>query len=219
MEETNTQIQTVDSRTEAVDTQGATQKLQAMIEFVKANLKEGNDYMSINGGKPTLLKSGAEKTNILMGYFVEYEKSNEIMRPEWYFIEIKAILRNKQGQKIAECLASCNSEEPNQIRTREKSGMTIYGQFNTILKMAEKRAYVGATLNANALSQFYTQDMEDEAEEKAEKVVIRGKEIKTVATCISCGTDVSEKVASYSKQNFQGKVLCFECQKQVKSVL
>ena len=93
MEQTNTQIQTVDSNTEIVNTQGASSKLAAMMVFVKDNLKKGNDYMSINGGKPTLLKSGAEKMNILMGYSAEYEKVKDMMNPdkETYYVEIKCI--------------------------------------------------------------------------------------------------------------------------------
>lgn len=37
----------------------------------------------------------------------------------------------------------------------------IYDQVNTILKMAEKRAHVAATINATSASEFFTQDMED----------------------------------------------------------
>jgi hypothetical protein len=212
--EENKQIQTVDSNTEIVDVKGASNKLAAMMEFLKANLIKGTDYMSIGGGKPTLLKSGAEKMNVLFGIYAEYETTEKIMtvEPPFYYVQIKAILRNKQGQKVGEGLASCNSDEANQIKTREKTGVSIYSQLNTILKMAEKRAYVGATLNANALSQFYTQDLEDNEDvievEKKESV----KDSSGASYhCIKCGVAVTEKVAKFSTNKY-GMILCMKDQ-------
>ena len=204
MENTNTQIQTVDSTTEIIDTKGASSKLAAMMEFVKANLVKGNDYMSIMGGKPTLLKSGAEKMNILMGYYAEYDKVKDMMNPdkETYYVEIKCILRNRQGLKIAEGIGSCNNQE------KARKNIPFYDSLNTVLKMAEKRAYVGATLNANALSQFYTQDLEDEEAELPKKDKF-GAEYQ----CSSCAIVLPEVVAKYSVDNY-GKMLCRDCQKK-----
>lgn len=190
----NTQIQPVDQTTEIVDTKGANSKLASMMAFVKQTLKKGNDYMSIGGGKPTLLKSGAEKMNILMGYSAEYEKQDSVMNAndQYYYVEIKCILRNKQGQKVAEGIGSCNNKE------RAKQNVAFYDSLNTVLKMAEKRAYVAATLNANALSQFYTQDLEDNQETE---------EIKLDYKCEECKEVIEEKVASFSANRY-GKMLC-----------
>ena len=214
--EENKQIQTVDSTTEIVDVKGASNKLAALMEFVKENLKKGNDYMSIQGGKPSLMKSGAEKMNILVGYSAEYEKISQVMNPtdNYYYVEVKCTLRNKQGQKVAECLASCNNQE------KARKNIAFADALNTVLKMAEKRAYVGATLNANALSQFYTQDLEDEQAEEHPEVVYGKKDITKDSfgaeyLCSACGTPISEKVAKFSVDKF-GKMLCFNHQKDEK---
>ena len=201
--EENKQIQTVDSTTEAVDISGASSKLKAMVQFIKQNLKKGTDYMSIQGGKPTLLKSGAEKMNILMGYSAEYVKIKEVMNPadKFYYVEVKCTLRSmKSGVIVAEGLASCNNQE------KAKINIDFADSLNTVLKIAEKRAYVGATLNANALSQFYTQDLEDNVDAKKDS---KG----AILTCVSCGREVSQKVAEYSAQK-HGSILCMECQKK-----
>ena len=42
-----------------------------------------------------------------------------------------------------------------------KPNAEIFDQVNTLLKMAEKRAHVGATINATSASEFVTQDLED----------------------------------------------------------
>lgn len=52
--------------------------------------------------------------------------------------------------------------------TEQKAGLTpnpdIFDQINTIQKMAQKRAFVGAVLIACNASEFFTQDMDDFAE-------------------------------------------------------
>jgi hypothetical protein len=200
----NKEIQTVDTRTEVLDVDGTNAKLASMMAFVKQNLKKDKDFMSIQGDKPTLLKSGAEKMNILMGYCPHYEKTKEVMNPDdkFYYVEIKCSLKNKQGNIVAECLGSCNNQE------RNRKNIAFADALNTVLKIAEKRAYVGATLNANALSQFYTQDLEDCAEEHTGV-----NTAKQVFTCSVCAGPVTENVAKYSREK-RGKVLCMECQKK-----
>lgn len=204
--ESDKQIQTVDPTTEIIDTKGASSKLAAMFAFMKANLKKGNDYMSIAGGKPTLLKSGAEKMNILMGYSAEYEKIRDIMNRDdkTYYVEVKCVLSDRNGRKIAEGIGSCNNQEKN------RKNMDFYDSLNTVLKMAQKRAYVGATLNANALSQFYTQDLEDTVEDQ------KRDERGAILNCTNCGVEISQKVAEWSKEHFNGTILCVKCQKIVK---
>lgn len=102
----------------------------------------------------------------------------------------KCILKHG-GEIVAEAEGSCNSRESKyawrkaypdtmteqersvakaiQRRTRSGSVYTeyrvpnedIYSQVNTIQKMAQKRAFVGAVLIACNASAFFTQDMED----------------------------------------------------------
>jgi hypothetical protein len=80
----------------------------------------------------------------------------------------------------------------------------IYDQVNTIDKMAFKRAYVAAVLNATNASEFFTQDMEDfmsialpdedenvvegvVTEITAAPVVVEDKKPKTAKECLSDG--------------------------------
>lgn len=45
--------------------------------------------------------------------------------------------------------------------TGKKPNPDIFDQVNTLVKMAQKRAHVAATINATSASEFFTQDMED----------------------------------------------------------
>lgn len=157
---------------------------------VQNALKKGHDYDTIPGTqKPTLLKPGAEKLLMLLGLTSEYEiveKVEDYDRGVFAYT-IRCIL-SKGNHKIAEGLGSCNSKEdkyrwrwvkeedlPVDIdKDTLKSRTTRYGtvqyriengeicsQANIILKMAKKRAQVDATLTVAALSEVFTQDIED----------------------------------------------------------
>lgn len=63
---------------EKVDTQMVTETIQKISQFqaiINSSLKPNQDYGVIpgTGSKPTLLKPGAEKINMLLGVSPEYE--------------------------------------------------------------------------------------------------------------------------------------------------
>lgn len=165
-------------------------KIRALQGVVQQTLQKGKDYGEIAAGtKPTLLKPGAEKIQMLFGIQNEYEiaeKVEDYDKPLFAYT-IKCILL-KGGQKITEGVGSCNSREDKYrwrwvkeeeipfgvdkltIKNRvDNYGRTKYrienedvcSQANTILKMAKKRAYVDATLTIASLSEIFTQDLED----------------------------------------------------------
>lgn len=155
-------------------------------QYLKQVLQEGRDYGEIPGvDKPSLLKPGAERINNGFGVIpvhtiVEQEidhdrevpwlKRKKVWRDgqwtgEWseergtsyglyrYVVRCELVHR-ESGVVVAQCLASCSSMESKYIdRPRDSE--------NTVLKMAEKRAFVGATLLAYGLSDEFTQDVEE----------------------------------------------------------
>jgi uncharacterized protein (DUF3820 family) len=165
-------------------------KISEFQALVQATLKPGHDYDTIPGtNKPTLLKPGAEKIGMLMGVNPEYDflKCEEDYKAEFFSYNIKCTLF-RNGQPVAQGVGNCNSKEkkyrylnmseadlPAGIdkstleTTTDKYGRLKYKMdnpdicslVNTILKMAKKRAYVDATLQLAALSEIFTQDVED----------------------------------------------------------
>jgi hypothetical protein len=195
-------------------------RLEQMRQFVAEQMIKGIDYAPIPGcgDKPTLLKPGAEKLNAIMGFYPEFMKLNEIFDQEnkLLVIEYKCVLKSKKtGIKQAEGIGVCNSKEKKYIN------QDFFSIWNTINKMAQKRAYVGATLMATALSQNFTQDVEDYVEGKEEPQTVYGRKDTTkdsfgaTYTCMTCAKEITEKVAKYSADKF-GKMLCFEHQKDEK---
>lgn len=161
------------------DLTALTEQRRMLREFVAKQLTKEVDYGVIPGTpKPSLYKPGAEKLNRLFGLgarFLLVEK--EVDRRENYaaYTYKCEIYHLKTGNVIAECEALCNSQEKkykernvwkyvnpgDKKKTQVLEPTPISDIQNTLMKMAQKRAMVGATILACGASDFFTQDLED----------------------------------------------------------
>lgn len=152
------------------------QMIGYMEQFVQNLLKPGVDYGLIPGTKkPTLYKAGAEKLCFAFSLSPHYEiLSEEHDRAyEWEYTtkvngekvskkakgyhryQVKCTLIHRSTDVIwATCIGECESTE----RGRETA------PSNTIVKLAEKRSYDGATLHATFTSDRFTADMDTYAQ-------------------------------------------------------
>jgi hypothetical protein len=155
------------------------EKRDVLREFVKSQLKEGidNDFAKIPGtNKKTLLKPGAEKLMQLFGLGSSLTRTlYEIDRNgNFAMIAYKCeVFHLRTGAKICECEGMANSQEkkyategkwekgPNGKDVKNQVEKPVYDVINTLMKMAQKRALVGAVIQATAAGDFFTQDMED----------------------------------------------------------
>jgi hypothetical protein len=166
---------------------------------IQNKLQSGRDYGTIPGtNKPTLFKSGAEKINMIFGIYQDYEFIKNVSDFEHGFFnyEIRCTLY-RNGRPVSQGVGSCNSREKkyryaiknksqlaecgiapeNAISFTDRNGYTKYrvedpdiaDKANTILKMAKKRALLDATLQLASLSEIFTQDMEDYADQIAQE--------------------------------------------------
>lgn len=154
----------------------ATQRIQALNEFVRSSMVKGVDYGLINGfSKPTLLKPGAEKLCDAFGFSKTVDVVNRIEQWETgiFSYEVKVTLANKETGVIeAEGIGSCNCKE---AAYRYSDSFTI---VNTLLKMAKKRALVDAVLSATRASGLFTQDIEDFPKENIKGGDVRATDIQ-----------------------------------------
>lgn len=146
-------------------------------------LEEDVDYGVIpgTGDKPTLLKPGAERlcqaydlapTYEIVDADVDHDRAIDWVkrRRRWgggayeqqgsstgiyrYVVRCRLVPRSAPSYIVAEGIGSASTLESRYIdRPRDSE--------NTVLKMAQKRALVAATLNALGLSSRFTQDIED----------------------------------------------------------
>lgn len=151
--------------------------LEAARDLVANTLEDGRDYGTIPGTKrPTLYKAGAEHVTGAYGCYprfriVESEVDHDRVVP-WtktyksgppkigssmglyrYVVECEIVSRTT-GDVVGSFYGSASTMESKYVdRPRDSE--------NTILKMAEKRALVGAVLVTFGLSDQFTQDLED----------------------------------------------------------
>lgn len=132
---------------------------ESLNHFIKTQLKKDIDYGVIPGTpKPTLLQPGAQKLANIFQLGSRIVASDTIVDHEQKFILCKytvELFHLPTGKAIAQCEGSTNSRE------RKYQRQDMYSVINTLQKMAQKRAFVGAVVLATNASDFFTQDLED----------------------------------------------------------
>jgi hypothetical protein len=129
--------------------------------LVREHMREKVDFGTIPGTpKPSLYKAGAERLARFFGLGAVVEQTRSVENWDDGFV----LYQYKVGVgpitqdgvvPIAWCEASANSKEKKYVNK------PVYDVANTLMKMAEKRAYVGAVLMATNTSDFFSQDLED----------------------------------------------------------
>lgn len=159
------------------DMRGQVQLIQRIMQGV---MQEGEHYGVIPGtkGKPTLLKAGAEKLSMTFRLVPEYriERSDYDGGHREYVVTCR-LTHAPTGTFQGEGVGSCSTMEKkyryrNEWANGKKTQIEnpdIADNYNTVLKMAKKRAHVDAILTSVAASDFFTQDLEDMPREEAPK--------------------------------------------------
>lgn len=158
----------------------AIEQRKLLSQFVQSQLRKGVDYGVIPGtSKDTLYKPGAEKFAKLFNLTKKIELTDkEVNRHENFamFTYRATIFHGPSGKEIAQLEASCNSQEKKYQERRKYTGKgkefvmeetPICDVLNTLQKMAQKRAFVGAVIEACGASDFYTQDIDDPEDAQA----------------------------------------------------
>lgn len=164
---------------------------EALRANMRAVLREGDDYGVIPGTsstKPTLLKSGSEKLLQWFGFGHEMQRT-EIERDadgNKVGVTYRCVVTKSLPAGLVVTTASCEGyagydedrfftsalaaeqrERANAQRYQRAPNPTKMVEhrapWNTVIKMAQKRALVGAALQACGASSLFTQDMEDQA--------------------------------------------------------
>lgn len=128
-------------------------------QYISQHMKSGSDYGTIKIGgrdsKPSLFKPGSEKFLSLFKLTARFEKDSETWEmagSEKGVFAYKCLLYAQNGSVVGEGRGIS--------KLSEKAGWTI----NNAVKIAEKRAQIDAVLRTGALSDFFTQDLEDMAQ-------------------------------------------------------
>jgi hypothetical protein len=229
------------------------QQRSLLSEFVKSQLIEADfsdkysasygegDFGIIPGTKKRcLFKPGAEKILRLFGLGARFKLSDKEIDKcanfalYTYQCEIYLI---RTGQVISSCEATANSQEikykektewktnAKGIKESTKVETPIFDILNTLQKMAQKRALVGATLLATGASEYFTQDMlepEDIKPEEPKDVTPKAEtqereempqESQPIVAPICCGRKMM--ISKYADESGNKPLYCVLCKKKV----
>jgi hypothetical protein len=143
--------------------------------LVKSSLQAGMDYGVIpgTGKKPTLLQPGAEKIALMLGITLRHDVTTSQLQGGHREVTVvaHAILR-KTGEEVGDGIGICSTMEskyryrndwehkvngkPGKVENRDVADV-----WNTVAKMAEKRADIDCVKRVASASEFFTQDLED----------------------------------------------------------
>ena len=146
----------------------AVRQRELLEKYIKERLKPEKHYYTVGddpGRKPSLTKEGAELIclpHALKGhYHWLFGPENPPLDDTPYQITVKCELE-VNGKFAGDGIGSASSHittKSGEHKPRQKDpGL----RHNATVKMACKSAYIAATLNATAASEFYTQDLEDD---------------------------------------------------------
>ena len=153
---------------DATDVARVGEHLRLIRDFVKKDLKSGinGDYAIIPDTKKySLLKPGAEKLMRLYGLGVRLQCIlRDLDKYENFamFIYQAEVYHIKTGAVVAQCEGTANNLES------KYESQKAFNILNTLMKMAQKRAVVGAVILAVGASDYFTQD-EDEIQTQQPK--------------------------------------------------
>lgn len=148
------------------------QQVNELQYLMQTALKPGEHYGNIPGtrGKPTLLQPGAEKICLMFKLVPRYQIKKTEMAGGHREVEVTCTLYQRGSDVVeGEGMGSCSTlESKYRYRNQWENGSKrrvenpdIADVYNTVLKMAKKRAFVDAVKSTTAASDIFTQDVED----------------------------------------------------------
>lgn len=134
-------------------------------------LQQGTHYDTIKGcgPKPVLLQPGAEKIAYMFKLVPSYEVSRTELEGGHREYDITCTLTDKDGQAAGVGIGLCSTlEKKYRYRKDWHTGQQVENPdiadvYNTVLKMAKKRAFVDAVRSTTAASDIFTQDVDEES--------------------------------------------------------
>ena len=187
-------------------------------EMMKSVLKDDVHYGVIPGVKKKfLLKAGAEKLSTVFRLSPSYVVTRNDLEGGHREYEVRCAMTHIPTDVVwGEGVGNCSTmEKKYRYRSDWVQGVKVTEEnkdladsYNTVLKMAKKRAHVDATLSATACSDFFTQDEDyvvSQSKTPAPRPTITPPQRKEAIIDIPLGEMPSGAVIEHDEEVFDGK--------------
>jgi len=146
----------------------AVRQRELLEKYIRERLHPDKHFYTVGdepGRKPSLTKEGAELICLPHDLKCHYEwlsgPDNPPMDDSPYQITMKCDLErngNFEGEGVGSASSMVTRKDGTRVQRQKDPGL----RHNATIKMACKSAYIAATLNSTAASEFFTQDLEDD---------------------------------------------------------
>ena len=182
----------------------AVRQRELLENYIKERLTPGKHFYKMSADqKNSLTKEGAELICLPHGYKPAYIVDAGPDQPPVddtpYQITVRCTLMKGErfeGEGIGSASSHITKKTGERVVRQRDPGL----RHNATLKMAQKSAYIAATLNATAASEFFTQDMEDVAETSGSDSTSSPRTVDAEFFC------TEHKVAYARHENDKGEV-------------
>ena len=146
----------------------AVRQRELLESYIRERLKPDKHFYTVGdepGRKPSLTKEGAELICLPHALKGHYEwlsgPENPPLDDSPYQITMKCELEANgvfAGEGVGSASSMITKKDGTRVQRQKDPGL----RHNAVVKMACKSAYIAATLNSTAASEFFTQDLEDD---------------------------------------------------------
>lgn len=147
-------------------------RVNVVQEIMEKVMKENTHYGQIPGcgSKPVLLKPGADILAVTFRLVPKYEVMRNDLENGHREFDVTCSMYNHLGELLGQGVGSASTMEKKYRYRWEGRGEdreqvendNIADVYNTVLKMAKKRAHVDATLTVTGAADIFTQDLIEE---------------------------------------------------------
>ncbi len=158
----------------------AVRQRELLENYIRERLHPDKHFYTVGdepGRKPSLTKEGAELIclphNLKGHYEWLFGSENPPMDDSPYQITMKCIFENNgkfEGEGVGSASSMITKRDGTRVQRQKDPGL----RHNATIKMACKSAYIAATLNSTAASEFFTQDLEDDQTGESKKPEQKG---------------------------------------------
>lgn len=160
----------------------AVEDKRQLADLMSRVLKKDEHYGIIPGtSKPTLYKAGAEIIARVFNIHAEMDVTERELEGGHREYRVKCrMFRNTDMMAVGEGLGMCTSRESKYRYRKGAENPNIEDVYNTVLKIAKKRAYNDAVISSTGASDFFTTDLEDFIENDDGSTKIRKEKLASV---------------------------------------
>lgn len=198
MNENETAVTVAQPQSASLSLKQITDRVNLVHTVLEKVMKKGTHFGTVPGcgDKMVLLKPGADVLAMTFKLVPRFEVARTDLSDGHREYDVTCSMCGPSGELLGQGVGSCSTMEKKYRYRKDSKGNKIENEdiadvYNTVLKMAKKRAHVDATLTVTGAGDLFTQDLIDEDEEP-EKAPIKMPTMKTPQTTTVSTTDPAD---------------------------